>query len=60
MASLARKALIALFASASLAPSVNAITESDVQAAYGTLMSYYNESIGLWIPSTGYAVAIRV
>ncbi|KAI7358308.1 Six-hairpin glycosidase [Hortaea werneckii] len=54
MASLARKALIALFASASLAPSVNAITESDVQAAYGTLMSYYNESIGLWIPSTGW------
>ncbi|RMZ04573.1 hypothetical protein D0860_06317 [Hortaea werneckii] len=51
MASLARKALFALFASATLAPSANAITESDVQAAYGTLMSYYNESIGLWIPS---------
>ncbi|KAI7014475.1 hypothetical protein KC355_g4678, partial [Hortaea werneckii] len=54
MASLARKALLALFASASLTPSVNAITESDVQAAYGTLMGYYNESIGLWIPSTGW------
>ncbi|KAI7278218.1 Six-hairpin glycosidase [Hortaea werneckii] len=35
MASLARKALFALFASATLAPSVNAITKSDVQAAYG-------------------------
>ncbi|KAI6790520.1 glycoside hydrolase family 76 protein [Hortaea werneckii] len=54
MASLVRKVLFALFASASLAPSVNAITESDVQAAYGTLMGYYNESIGLWIPSTGW------
>ena len=60
MASLARKALLALFASASLAPSVKAITESDVQAAFGTLMGYYNESIGLWIPSTGYAIAVRI
>ena len=60
MAPLARKALLALFASASVAPSVNAITESDVQAAYGTLMSYYNESIGLWIPSTGYILTCKL
>ncbi|KAI7474106.1 hypothetical protein KC351_g10751 [Hortaea werneckii] len=56
MAPLVRKVLFALFASVSLAPSASAITESDVQAAYGTLMGYYNESVGLWIPSTGLTV----
>ena len=32
----------------------SAITESDATKAYNTLQQWYNTSIGLWIPSTGW------
>jgi hypothetical protein len=37
-----------------LATQVVAITEANAEAAYTTLQQWYNQSIGLWIPSTGW------
>jgi hypothetical protein len=37
-----------------LATHVAAITPEDAEAAFTTLQQWYNESIGLWIPSTGW------
>lgn len=31
-----------------------AITPENAEAAFTTLQQWYNESIGLWIPSTGW------
>ena len=45
---------IILGAILSLAAFAVAITEDDATAAFNTLQQWYNESIGLWIPSTGW------
>lgn len=37
-----------------LATFVAAITPEDAEASFTTLQQWYNESIGLWIPSTGW------
>ena len=37
-----------------LASTASAITQQDATAAYNALQQWYNTSIGLWIPSTGW------
>jgi hypothetical protein len=37
-----------------LACSVTAVTQRDAALAYNGLQTWYNQSIGLWIPSTGW------
>ena len=32
----------------------SAVTFGDAEASFRTLQQYYNQSIGLWIPSTGW------
>jgi hypothetical protein len=38
----------------SLSYTASAVTQQDATAAYNQLQNWYNQSIGLWIPSTGW------
>ncbi|KAK5133085.1 hypothetical protein LTR08_008195 [Meristemomyces frigidus] len=48
-----RSALVALLAFSSMLPAT-AVTTSNAEDAYDALQGWYNESVGLWIPSTGW------
>ncbi|KAK0813987.1 hypothetical protein LTR75_004442 [Friedmanniomyces endolithicus] len=44
----------ALLASSSIVVPAQAVTLADAEGSYQALQRFYNESIGLWIPSTGW------
>lgn len=48
------KLLTTVLALASYTTFAEAITTSDAEASFHTLQQWYNQSIGLWIPSTGW------
>ncbi|KAK3625495.1 hypothetical protein LTR56_020395 [Elasticomyces elasticus] len=46
--------LVAGLLASGIAVPVNAVSFADAEAGYHTLQQFYNQSIGLWIPSTGW------
>ncbi|KAK5703605.1 hypothetical protein LTR17_021974 [Elasticomyces elasticus] len=46
--------LVAGLLASDIAVPVNAVSFADAEAGYHTLQQFYNQSIGLWIPSTGW------